>query len=109
MQWFDNWIRKKFIQAWESTRTHEQKPDSYPIAMKKIINFGSCPQPPNSLKFDVRPITLNLYRATSGWVVEYSHYDITKDLSNSQLYVINDDQELGEQLSQIVTFQLMKE
>lgn len=117
MRWFDNWFKNKCIQSLNDVSNNESSiSENYSYSTGKIrstfkatIGVGSQKHQHNVLNFEVRPITLNLYRATSGWVVEYSHYDSKTDDSNVQLFIINDDQDIGEQLSQIISFQMMKE
>jgi len=44
-----------------------------------------------------------VYNATGGKVIETRTYDPRTDRNNSNLYVITDKEELGEELAQIIT------
>jgi hypothetical protein len=49
-----------------------------------------------------------LYRATGGYVIEVRSYDEHKDRTNTSMYVITDDRDLGEELGKIVTMECLK-
>jgi len=57
----------------------------------------------DSESFSTEPLRLSIYIANGGTVVETRTYDRLKDRSQNQLYVINDGEDLGEQLSKIIT------
>lgn len=58
--------------------------------------------------FNERPITLNIYSANGGWVVQYSQYNEETDTTSSSLNVINYEQDLGENLVKIINFEMLK-
>ena len=49
------------------------------------------------------PIRLNVYVANGGTIVETRVYDHLKDHHRNTLYVVNSDNDLGEELSKIIT------
>jgi len=49
-----------------------------------------------------------LYRATGGYVIEVRSYDEHKDCTITSMYVITDDNDLGEELGKIVTMECLK-
>jgi hypothetical protein len=49
-----------------------------------------------------------LYRATGGYVIEVRSYDEHKDRTITGMYVITDDNNLGEELGKIVTMECLK-
>lgn len=53
-------------------------------------------------------MTFNIHRASGGLVVEHSHYDEKLDKHNQSLYIITDEQDLGESLSKIVTIEMLR-
>ena len=57
----------------------------------------------DSESLSTEPLRLSIYSASGGTVVETRTYDRQKDRSQNQLYVINDDEDLGDQLSKIIT------
>ena len=53
---------------------------------------------------DSEPLRLLVYQATGGTIVETRTYDRQKDKSKNSLYIIRDDQDLGEEISKIITY-----
>lgn len=53
-------------------------------------------------------MTFTIHRASGGMVVEHSHYDEKTDRTNQSIHIVTDDQELGEQLSKIVTIEMLR-
>lgn len=79
-----------------------------------LVNFDSD-QPVRESLVSVETANLQsegmrfqLYRATGGYVVETSSYDRHKDRRNSKMYIITDDQDLGDQLGKIVTMEALR-
>ncbi len=48
-------------------------------------------------------LNLVVYSATGGKVIEVKDYDIRTDRWNTNMYVITDKEDLGEELAQIIT------
>jgi len=48
-------------------------------------------------------LTLIVYSATGGKVIEVKSYDMRTDRWNTNMYVITDKEDLGEELGQIIT------
>lgn len=57
----------------------------------------------HQVSLDSNPIRLHIYPASGGTIVETRTYDPIKDRSNTNLYVINDSSEIGEELAKIIT------
>jgi hypothetical protein len=53
--------------------------------------------------FDAEPIRLSIYSASGGMIVDTKTYDRQKDRQNTQLYIINDTEQMGEELNKIIT------
>lgn len=53
---------------------------------------------------DSEPLRLLVYQANGGTIVETRTYDRQKDKSKNSLYIIRDDQNLGEEISKIITY-----
>jgi hypothetical protein len=49
-----------------------------------------------------------LYKASGGFVVETRTYDRIKDRSLNSMYIIRDDQDVGEELGKIVTMETLR-
>ena len=53
-------------------------------------------------------IHFTLYKASGGMVVETRTYDHNKDRTNRGLYIVRDDQELGSEISKILTMENLR-
>lgn len=97
MKWFDQWFVKKCQWAWEQKdevligSTQTPVPD---VIASRGINS-------NGMNFTV-------YRASGGYIVEYSSYDRKLDRNNHSLHIINDDKDLGEELGKIITIENLR-
>ena len=49
-----------------------------------------------------------LYKASGGYVIETRSYDRIKDRNNTKMYVITEDQDLGEQIGKIITMEALR-
>jgi hypothetical protein len=49
-----------------------------------------------------------VYRANGGMMVEYNRYDDRKDQHYCELHIVHPDENLGEALGKIVTFESLK-
>ena len=79
-----NWIREDDIYPTEAIRMRDSdEPD------------GKC------LRFKV-------FRANGGTVVQTEYYDSVKDRHNTNLHVIVEGQDLGNELGKIVTYESLK-
>ena len=55
----------------------------------------------NGMRFQV-------YKASGGFVIETSHYDRRKDERNHNMYVVNEDEDLGNKIGQIITMESLR-
>ena len=53
-------------------------------------------------------LRFNLYKAHGGYVIETRGYDDRNDRSINKMYVITEDQDLGESLGKIITTESMR-
>lgn len=100
MNWFKrmvvNWVRDD----WENARNTVQE-DCYPSTK-------------NSIGISTRDIgsdaTLNfkVYNAIGGKIVEFSRYDRKSDRAEHQIYIIGKDEDFGEKIAKISTFEVLK-
>ena len=49
-----------------------------------------------------------LYNAHGGWVLEYRSYDHKTDTQNNQIHIIKDGDDYGDQISKILTIELLR-
>jgi hypothetical protein len=86
MKWFDRWFQRQTKRSWEA----EQK------AQHNLIYTDSNPRSISD------GINMKLHVANGGYIVEFHRYDNIKDRGLNELHVINDSEELGERLSEII-------
>jgi len=100
MKWFDNWFRKKCKEAWES-------PDQlYPTSNIGIVSASKHPGRHHGL--DSHGLNLNIYGADGGTVLEFRHYDATKDRSDYALHVISQSENFEERVAEAITMEMMR-
>jgi hypothetical protein len=88
---------------------------------KKIVSWatenkntlGSECVPASSFIYDSEDfgngVQLSLYRANGGYVVQFSTYDHKKDERTRNLHLINSDEDMGDKLSKIITFEMLRQ
>jgi hypothetical protein len=54
------------------------------------------------------PITFKMFKASGGWAIEFRKYDSRNDRVDTSLYVVNDEEELGNHISKIITMEALK-
>ena len=101
MKWFNDWFRRKCKEAW---MTRDDEPIPYgmgaiaasPIRISK--NHG----------LDSNGLSLNIYGADGGTVLEFRHYDHTKDRSDFALHVISQNENFEERVAGAITMEMMR-
>jgi len=92
MRWFDRWFQKQAKRAWEA----EQK------AQHNLIYTDSNSRSISSNKIGADGINMKLHVANGGYIVEFHRYDDHKDRPFNELHVINDGEDLGQRLSEVI-------
>lgn len=98
MKWFDRWFNKKVTQALCVEKSQDK--EYYPKPLGAIRS--------NSIDAE-KVIRFTVSKAQGGMVVETSFYDRHTDRSNQGLYIITDNQDLGKELSKIITIESLKQ
>jgi hypothetical protein len=95
MKWVDRWFMRMSKRAWEMSKK-ENEPD-YMI---------STVRPSSAVverSIDSRQkLNMSLMPATGGSILQISYYDERKDHHDSDLYIINDNEDLAPQLASIL-------
>lgn len=104
MKWFYRWLSNK-IQ--DSQYTDE--------AQSAHIGLATKPNRPRKIntiresdELNSEPITFKMFKASGGWAIEFRQYDSRNDRVDTNLYVVNDEEELGKHISQIITMEALK-
>ena len=53
-------------------------------------------------------LNFRMYKAENGHVMEVRHYDRRTDRNTNKLYLITDDQDLGAEISKIITVESLR-
>ena len=111
MKWFDKWLAKKCKQAWENKDQIEEAAwltNNHKMAIGKA-NMGTMAVPQTlGHRLESNGIRFHLYKATGGFVVETQSYDKRTDRHQTQLYVFNNDQEIGQEIGKIITLESLR-
>jgi len=99
MNWFKRMVVKWVRDDWDNVK---QEQDCYatPKLSSKSIN-GRDINSDASLNFKV-------YNAIGGKIVEFSRYDRQTDRAEHQIYIIGKDEDFGEKIAKISTFEVLK-
>jgi hypothetical protein len=98
MKWFDNWFANKVEESWNRTRAN-------PSTLKNEIMVS---EDRNSIGASRHRINFTVYRANGGVLVEINRYDERKDQHHCELHIVHPDENLGDALGKIVTFESLK-
>ena len=101
MKWLDNWIlrrAKRIRQRNETMVSIDREQHSIGISMKEAASIGSSRHRMN----------FTVYRANGGVLVEINRYDERKDHHHCELHIVHPDENLGDALGKIVTFESLK-
>jgi len=90
-----NWLKRK-IRNWVNDYENEAKASRATLVTADSESLSS------------EPLRLSIYRANGGTIVETRVYDRQKDRSQNQLHIVNNDQDLGEALSKIITMEALR-
>jgi hypothetical protein len=97
MNWFKRMVINWVKDDWNGARLEQ---DCYPTPKNSITgsrDIGSDV----SLQFKV-------YNAIGGKIVEFSRYDRQSDRAEHQIYIIGKDEDFGEKIAKISTFEVLK-
>ena len=101
MKWLDNWIlkRAKYLRNRDdSIVSIDRQQTGIGLSMKDSASIGS----------NRHRMSFTVYRANGGMMVEYNRYDDRKDQHLCELHIVHPDQNLGDALAKIVTFESLK-
>ena len=109
MKWFDNWFAKKVKQAWDDAQSDAQEANiGIAIGSNKVARPSRRNSVRESDELGTEPITFKMFKASGGWAIEFRQYDSRNDRVDTSLYVVNDEEELGKHISQIITMEALK-
>jgi hypothetical protein len=111
MKWFDQWLQKKIHEAWNTPQKSntDERTMSIAKASAGISINGLSNRLVGRSELGSRGISFKLHTADGGYVVECSQYDDRSDMHTTNMYLITDEQDLGQRLAHIVTLQALKQ
>ena len=101
MRWFDRWFAKKAKWAWEN---HDSIVDAGNTArddygQRNLLRVSTAK--PDSINTR-QSFNMRMMQATGGSILEINWYDERKDHHETDLYIIDDGEELAPQLASII-------
>jgi hypothetical protein len=101
MKWFYKWLASKID---DTKYADELEPASRPMVNR--VRAGKSLR--ESDEIHTEPITFKMFKANGGWAIEFRQYDNKNDRIDTSLYVVNNEEELGKNISQIITMEALK-
>lgn len=111
MKWFDRWFLRKAKWAWENANTAES--DSYTLKGSGIGTLVSALPPsnsyttptacPGSTTFRSKPVSVNIYDADGGKIIEFYRYDGY----DTNLIVVGNHENFGERFEAALAVQIL--
>ena len=100
MRWLDNWILQRARRIRQSNETIQ--------AIDKLSTGISTNGDRLSIGSNRHRMNFTVYRANGGVLVEVNRYDERRDQHHCELHIVHPDENLGEALGKIVTFESLK-
>jgi hypothetical protein len=116
---FDKWFYRHVKNAWDNKHIYEAEAlENGYMGNKQMKKFNTTASKNGSyIMVNEEPIsslhssgTLNftLHPATGGYILQFSTYNALTDERESKLHIITTDQDLGERIGQIISFELLR-
>ena len=103
MKWFYKWLASKIDDS-----KYEDEPQQTGLAINKVARPRKISPVRESDDLNTEPITFKMFKASGGWAIEFRQYDNRNDRVDTSLYVVNDEEELGKHISQIITMEALR-
>ena len=100
MKWLDNWILKRAKRIRNRNETIS--------SIDRLQTGISISEDRPSIGSSRHRMNFVVYRANGGVLVEINRYDERKDQHHCELHIVHPDEDLGEALGKIVTFESLK-
>ena len=100
MKWLDNWILKRAKRIRNRNETIS--------SIDRLQTGIAISEDRHSIGSSRHRMNFTVYRANGGTIVEYNKYDERKDQHHCDLHIVHEDENLGEALAKIVTFESLK-
>lgn len=102
IQWFYRWLGEKIQDSNYSDNEAVPTLNSGRPKSRRIQTVRE------SDALSTEPIQFKMFKASGGWAIEFRQYDNKNDRVDTSLYVVNNEEELGKHISQIITMEALK-
>jgi hypothetical protein len=97
-----SWLKDK-LRNWLLQKDYEEDSmECNTIKTPRRVGLSS------SRTFDTRGMGFTIYQAVGGNIMEYSFYDEKNDRHEHRLHIIPSEQDLGEGISHIITYEMLR-
>ena len=101
MKWLDDWILKRAKRI-----RHRNETGAAINRLEASVGIGNDDRV--SIGSHRHRMNFTVYRANGGVLVEINRYDERKDQHHCELHIVHPDENLGDALGKIVTFESLK-
>ena len=96
-----NWFKKKVI-SWVREDWNKARIENGLVPAETIATVSK------GRRLDQHGMNFTIYSANGGYVMEYTSYDPRTDERNNALHIITSDQDLGQGIAHIITFEMLR-
>jgi len=101
-----NWFKQKVIswvrEDWDKARNSN---DNGLVEMNRSTGMVAISK---GRRLDQHGMNFTIYSANGGYVMEYAMYNPQTDERNNALHIITSDQDLGQGIAHIITFEMLR-
>jgi hypothetical protein len=101
-----NWFKKKVIEwvreDWDSSSKRAN--DNGLVEMNRSTSVVHQ----HGRRLDQHGMNFTIYSANGGYVMEYNTYDPKTDERSTALHIIHSDQDLGQGIAHVITFEMLR-
>ena len=90
---------------WLGSKIAAAQQDKY---QDKVASVSKMPNQLDRSFGEINPLDFRIHRATGGAVIECRNYDMVKDRSNVELYVIPDGDDFAERMASHIQMEYLK-
>lgn len=118
MKWFNKWFQNKCKEAWEQAQVDEKrsKESVYEVKLGNALysaQFGTgngLINNSSSASLFGKAWNFKIFQANGGYIVEIQQNDpLSNNINLPHLHIVHSDADLGQELSKILTYQLLKQ
>lgn len=97
-----SWAKNK-VRSWLA-----EDPEKEEYVSNSVAKASAYISSPYSNRIDSPGINFRVCKATGGFVVETNSYDPNTDRAKSNLHIITDEQDIGQEIGKILTMEALR-